>query len=197
MQFFVAAQANTVTADLVDRATGDPITSGTVSFYLMALTGSNAGKWFRTSDDSWQVAEAIAGTGAHTADGHWTCSIDLAAWTASVRYIVYAKESGDLHIPYCEPVETNIADTVWDEVLSLTAHNTTNSAGKRLRLLGMPSLLEGQIEDPITIQSVTLGAEAPATARIYNENLLTITSGTGGGSNKNDSGLFGESDGDF
>jgi hypothetical protein len=115
MQFFTAAQANTMVADLVAKASGSPIVAGTVNIYLMAKTGVNAGKWFQTSDDSWQAAEAIAGAGTHQGDGHWACSIDVAAWTAGVRYSLYAKESGDLHIPYSEEVaestttsETNI-----------------------------------------------------------------------------------------
>lgn len=106
MQSFSAAVANTVSADLVARADGTPILAGTVTFYLIALTGTNAGKWFKTSDDSWSAVEAEAGAGAHVADGHWTCSIDAAAWAVGVRYMLYAKESGNLHIPVSDTVET-------------------------------------------------------------------------------------------
>ena len=113
MQYFTAAQANTVHADIVARADGSPITSGTITFYLMALTGDNAGKWFKTADDTWSATEQSSGTGTHKADGHWTCSVDSAAWTSGVRYQLYAKESGDLHVPYSEEIvekglETNI-----------------------------------------------------------------------------------------
>ena len=118
MQSYTVSIANTVAADMVAKADGTPITTGTVTFYLIAKTGANAGKWFQTSDDSWQVAEAAAGAGSHTSDGHWTCSIDAAAWLADTRYSLYAKESGDLHIPYseevCDPILSNVTQISGD-----------------------------------------------------------------------------------
>ena len=104
MQTFTPGQANTVHRDVVNKSTGAPITTGTVTVYLIALSGANAGKWFQTSDDSWSATEAAAGTATHKANGHWTASIDAAAWTAGVRYELYAKESGSLDIPYSEEV---------------------------------------------------------------------------------------------
>ena len=111
MQSFVAASANTLHIDMVAKADGEPITAGTVNVYVVALTGSNAGKWFKTSDDSWAATESSSGAATHKADGHWTCSVDAACWTAGVRYFMYAKESGDLHIPYSEEV-IDINDTL-------------------------------------------------------------------------------------
>ncbi|MFA5436402.1 MAG: hypothetical protein WC372_10240 [Candidatus Neomarinimicrobiota bacterium] len=109
MQSFTVGVSNTLFVDMVARATGTPITSGTVTFYLQALTGVNAGKWFRTSDDTWQETEEAAGVGSHQADGHWTCTVDSAAWISGVRYFLYAKESGNLHIPYCEEITDRMA----------------------------------------------------------------------------------------
>jgi len=104
MQSFTAASANTLHIDMVAKADGEPITAGTVNVYLVALTGDNAGKWFKTSDDSWSAVEAPAAAATHKANGHWTASVDAAAWIAGVRYFIYAKESGDLHIPYSEEI---------------------------------------------------------------------------------------------
>lgn len=117
MQTFIAGTANTLYTDMVAKLDGEPITSGTVTFYLIAVTGSNAGKWFKTSGDSWSAVEAAAGSGTHKADGHWYCSIDSAAWTSGVRYEMYAKESGDLHIPYSEEINEMVTSvTVGSEV---------------------------------------------------------------------------------
>jgi hypothetical protein len=104
MQFFAAGQANTVCADLVAKADGSPITTGTVAAYLRALSGDNAGKWWRASDETWQASESSAGAMTPAADGHWTVSIAAPAWVAATRYLLYPKESGDLHIPYSEEV---------------------------------------------------------------------------------------------
>ena len=117
MQTFKSGQSNTLYADLVAKADGEPIVAGTVTFYLIAISGANAGKWFKTSDDSWSATEQAAGTGTHKADGHWSCSIDAAAWTTGVVYVLYAKESGDLHIAYSEEVNENVTNvTIESEV---------------------------------------------------------------------------------
>ncbi len=95
----IPAQINVRSRTVDARVDGDPITAGTVNYYLVALTGANAGKWFRDADDTWQAAEAICGAMTHKADGHWTVSVAAAAWIDGVEYMEYAKESGDLHVP--------------------------------------------------------------------------------------------------
>lgn len=102
MQTAFPNQANIVGLPIVAKATGDPITSGTINFYLVRLS---TGEWFQGSDSSWQVAEALAGTGTHRADGHWYVSLVTAAWVLNARYKLYAKESGNLHIPVGEEVQ--------------------------------------------------------------------------------------------
>jgi hypothetical protein len=120
MQSFTAGQANTVVADVIGRSDGNPIVSGTVAAYLVARSGSHAGKWFRASDASWQSSESSAGAMAHESDGHWTASIAAAAWIAGVRYSFYARESGERHIPYSDElveISTPVEFTVETEVV--------------------------------------------------------------------------------
>lgn len=107
MQIAFPGQANVLFLPLVAKADGTPITSGTVNFYLFALTGVNTGKWYRDSDDSWQAAEALCNTGIHVARGHWVISVSADAWTDEVQYLVYANENGDLSIPVDAPVWCN------------------------------------------------------------------------------------------
>ena len=95
----IPAVANVRAFTLVARADGSPITTGTVNTYIVALTGDNAGKWFQGSDQTWQAAEAVALAATHKGDGHWTASIHADCWILGVRYMEYAKESGDLHVP--------------------------------------------------------------------------------------------------
>lgn len=115
MQTALTGQANILELPMVAKATGNPITSGTVNFYLRAKDGANAGKWYRGSDQSWQAAEAIAGAGTHSADGHWYLSFASAVWTRNVRYRLYAKENGDLHISVGDDVLGKIEDL--DQIL--------------------------------------------------------------------------------
>ncbi len=98
----IPATANTRIFTLVERGgddAGDPITSGTVNTYVVALTGTNSGKWFQGSDQTWKDTEAIALAATHKGDGHWTAEIHADCWIEGVRYLEYAKESGDLHVP--------------------------------------------------------------------------------------------------
>ena len=85
-------------AGLVKREDGAPITANTVNYYLKALTGANAGKWYRNSDSSWQDGET-ANAMAHQADGLWTLNLTASPFAADVMYLEYAKESADLHVP--------------------------------------------------------------------------------------------------
>lgn len=105
----LAGQTNILGLPIVAKASGNPITAGTVNFYLVAKDGDNAGKWYRGSDTSWQNSESIAGAAAHRADGHWYLSLPSAVWTGNVRYRLYAKESGDLHIPVGSDVLCKLA----------------------------------------------------------------------------------------
>jgi hypothetical protein len=104
MQTFTAGAANRIRYTVINRTTQAPITAGTVNGYLQAMTGDNAGKWFRGSDQTWQSAAAIASVLTHDDDGHWYADILDEAWTAGVRYSSYAKESGDLHVPVSEEI---------------------------------------------------------------------------------------------
>ena len=100
MQTFNAGQVNTVKMDVVAKTSGDPITSGTVNFYLKAVTGDNAGKYFRASDSSWQAAESSAGVATYDCGSAWSLAIAATAWISGVDYQLYAKESGNLNIVY-------------------------------------------------------------------------------------------------
>ena len=93
-----AGAANKITADIVARADNTPITSGTITFFILALSGTYADMWWNGS--GWSSSEAAdSGTPSHVGDGHWTLSVAAGCWYAGVRYSFYWKESGDLHIP--------------------------------------------------------------------------------------------------
>jgi len=188
MQIFTAGQSNTMTADVLARASGDPIVAGTVNGYLKALTGANAGKWWKASDSSWSATIVSAGVMAHDDDGHWTVSVVSGAWTATVRYRFTAKESTNLHIPVSEdvvdiPTSAAIADAVWDEILTKATHNVASSAGRRLRAIEAFAIVDGTAVSA-TSQTITLDSGASATANIYSENLIVITDGTGTGQSR-------------
>jgi hypothetical protein len=85
-------------AGIVKKADGAPITAGTVNYYLKALTGDNAGKWWKNSDQTWAVAET-ANAMTHQADGNWSIQLAATPFADGIVYLEYAKESGDLHVP--------------------------------------------------------------------------------------------------
>ena len=104
MQVFNAGAANTVSLDVIDKDTSEPIAVGTVNFYLIALNGANAGKWFRAADATWQAAEASAGSATYKGGASWRLEIAASAWKHGTTYNLYAKETGDLNVVYTEKV---------------------------------------------------------------------------------------------
>ena len=92
-------QANEVELPIVGKD-GNPITSGTINFYLRDKDGNNAGLWYRGSDQTWQVSDAsVAGVATHDKDGHWKLSLPQAVWEYGTAYRLIGMESGNLHIP--------------------------------------------------------------------------------------------------
>ena len=84
-------------AGMVAKGSGSAITAGTCNYYLLALTGANAGKWWKNSDQTWAVAET-ANALTHKADGNWTIELAASPFADGILYLEYAKESGDLHV---------------------------------------------------------------------------------------------------
>lgn len=104
MQRFTAATANKLTADMVAKASGDAITTGTVTGYLVANTGTNTGKWWNASGATWAATETSSGAMTFKGGSSWQVSIVADAWTHGVAYTFYATESGSLHVPYSSTV---------------------------------------------------------------------------------------------
>ena len=104
MQTYTAEAANTMSLDVIAKATGAAIVAGTVNFYLIALNGDEAGKWYRAADETWQAAEASAGASTYKGGALWQLEIAAAAWINGVSYSLYAKETGSLNVVYTEQI---------------------------------------------------------------------------------------------
>jgi hypothetical protein len=100
---------------VVTTASGSPIVGGTVNWFLKALTGGDANKWWSPLSGIWASTEA-GGPMTHHSDGHWTRDPVLSGvspFTNGVEFLEYAKESAGLHIPTARKMKagfTPIAD---------------------------------------------------------------------------------------
>ncbi len=109
-----AGQANVLGFSVLNSS-GVPIVAGTVNAYLYCKTGTNANKWYRGSDQTWQAAESIAGAATVRGTmGLWTLSLPSAAWELQAQYESYAYESGTPSVPVpqsilCVPKSVNIS----------------------------------------------------------------------------------------
>jgi len=107
MQRAIAGQANVLTLPLLKRADGQPLVSGTVAFYLRAKDGTHAGSWWDGA--AWQVAATSCGNGTYSSSADWDVSVASGAWTAGVRYRVYAVDSGDVCFDVGDDVLAEVA----------------------------------------------------------------------------------------
>jgi hypothetical protein len=76
-----------------------------------------------------------------------------------------------------------IADGVWDEVLTAGAHNVANSAGRRLRNLGAFVVEDGTAQAGAAA-TITLAAGASSSDSFYNLDVISIVDGTGAGQSR-------------
>ncbi|MBW8001765.1 MAG: hypothetical protein FVQ80_07045 [Planctomycetes bacterium] len=77
------------------------------------------------------------------------------------------------------------ADAVWDEILTGSSHNITNSAGKRLRQIEQAFIHASGIVSGVTDgHTFTLDAGAVAATDYYIGDRLNITEGTGSGQSR-------------
>jgi len=121
----LTGQANIVSLPIAAKASANPITAGTVNFYLQAKDGDNAGKWYKGDGGTWEESESVAGAASHVGDGHWSLSLPSAVWTDGVGYLLYGKESGDLHVPVSTDVR---AETPILEQVGVTVGGTWTTA---------------------------------------------------------------------
>ena len=83
------------------------------------------------------------------------------------------------------PTSAEIADAVWDEILTGNTHNIQNSAGKRLRTIASQVVHTGTAQGPGTgSNQIQLDTGASATDGIYDPAMLYIESGTGMGQSR-------------
>lgn len=114
MQYVCPAVANIVYLPIVAKASGNDITSGTINFYLKALSGDNSGKWWKDSNSSWNATEQVAKVATHDSKAQWYVSLKAAAWIQDVRYLLYGYESGGLHIGLNDSIVAfDPADVTW------------------------------------------------------------------------------------
>jgi hypothetical protein len=80
-----------------------------------------------------------------------------------------------------EPTSTDIADAVWDELLTGATHNIPTSAGKRLRELSEAGVISSGTVLFATASTVKLETFEPSIVDIYKDYYVIITEGTGEG----------------
>jgi hypothetical protein len=83
------------------------------------------------------------------------------------------------------PTAAAIADQVWDEVITTSAHNVANSAGKRLRQSTGLLQAESAVNDPGAAATTTaFNTDLTEADNFWNDSLVVFTSGTLSGQSK-------------
>ena len=77
------------------------------------------------------------------------------------------------------PTAAAVADAVWDEVITTSAHNLANSAGKRLRQSTGLLQTESAVDDPgAAATTTTFNSGLTEADNFWNDSLVVFTSGT-------------------
>jgi hypothetical protein len=153
---------------IIERTTGNPVTSGTVNWYLKNITGSNAGKWWRNSDATWQLSET-ANAMTHQADGHWTITLNGSPWVDGDVSLEYAKESADLHVPISRMLSvayTPLSDSSGKQYLN---------SGEYSSIAGGLLDLSGGVETSLTLRQALRLIVAASAGKVSGGDTTTIT----------------------
>jgi len=100
MRTVIPGQANPLIHAMVRGSDSQPLTVGTVYFYVLATTGTHAWQWW--DGTGWTATETPAGVGTHVSQGLWKCPVAAEAWTPGVAYEVYAVDAGHQCVVYSE-----------------------------------------------------------------------------------------------
>ena len=130
---------------------------------IIATDYAIANIWGTVSSIFTQVGIDGAGLTNMPWNGSWDAEVQSEVNDALVAFFTSAAE---------------LVDNIWDEVLTGATHNVSTSAGRRLRELAGVTVYANSATAG-TINTITLGAGASATDKIYNRNHIVIVGGTG------------------
>ena len=130
------------------------------------------------------VAGKVDANTTHAAGTAWGSGAITAASIASDAITAEKIATGAIDADaLAADAAVEIAAAVWDRVLTGATHNIATSAGRRLRELGTTVIRTGTAQAGAA-NSITLDASASSTSEVYDENLITILSGTGAGQSR-------------
>jgi len=120
-------------------------------------------------------------------DGQLVLNANCAAGTIAIRgNFTITDNSGNVTLSENARYDVDqVADAVWDEVLSGATHNITNSAGRKLRALAGQIIREEQAQRAgANSNQIQLDAGASALDGAYDPSQISIIGGTGSGQSR-------------
>ncbi len=154
---------------MIDKTSGSPLTGGyTVNYYLKAITGTNSGKWWRDSDQTWQASET-SNAMTHQADGHWTRTLAASPFVSGDVCLEYAKESGDTHVPVSRLLSVEYTPSAnSSRAVSLASSEYASIAG------GLLDLASG-VETSLTLRQALRLIVAASAGKVSGASTTTVT----------------------
>lgn len=83
---------------VISKFSGFAIQTGTVNYHLKQLIGTNAGKWWRAADNTWQAAETANAMTFEGGDADWSLALAQSPFAAGGVYLEYVKESAGANV---------------------------------------------------------------------------------------------------
>ena len=88
-------------------------------------------------------------------------------------------------VPTDIEIQLDLVDNIWDEVLTGSTHNVTNSSGRRMREAGAPLIREEAAQGSgVGKNQIQLDAGASAIDNVYDPAMVVVIDGTGAGQSR-------------
>lgn len=142
--------------------------TGIHGFSIDLADNTDAG-FYASGHDYWVVVSSI------------TCDTRTISFVAATFSIENRSASLRLGAPAGASVSAdilNVADAVWDEVLTGATHNVASSAGRRLRQLASSIIFDGTVAT-VGTNYITFAGGASATQNAYRGDMVVVMSGVG------------------
>ncbi len=170
----ILADTNELQTDWVDGGRLDLIVDATLADTNELQT--NQGNWLTATTVNLNANQSGVTIGTVNAIAGTITTLDALDTAQDIQH----NTTQSLIVALNDPSSADIADAVWDEILTGETHNIATSAGRRLRNLIGQAITDGTAVSA-TSSTIVLNGDASTVDGAYDPAIISIITGTGAG----------------